>query len=1161
MERGIMSSKLPGDTEDLSGVQGIVAVEDDGRGHATLLTRNEHGLKENVIWHPYWAVADLPKDLKGWPLKKFFKAELQDGETYNFLSSYNSRNLREVLEHHRDTTPRDKDVPGWPAIYHVKSRVQQLMTLSGARMYQGIDLEDVSRLYISVVSTPTGTERGDPAKEAIIAVSLRSSGGMRRDITTCNGSEEELLRGVFDFIEDADPDIIIGHGLLRWDLPALVLRADRFGIDNRLGRDILHSDSLGDAYSMWVSAGAASCRSPMVHIVGRQVIDTELLLRRYDESGQKLLRSYSLIDAASALELSVSGALLSLDELQMAGQDTDRLEAHAREATRLIETVADRLLPPYFHLVRHVPFPLEQAALLGAERMTEAVLVGDHVRQWHGLPHPRSKDRIPGGASEIRLAGLVRNVIGVDISGLYAGLMVDNGIGPSTDRVDAFKSLVKEMTKKRRSLMNEAGKEKSPARRASLKAEADALKLLVNSAWGGLNRDGGLFTDPLAAATVAYLGHEVAYQMLAIIEAEGGQPVLLMTDGVYFAAPPSVKTVADARRLVTRIAKQMPKGIDLRFEGLWSAMFSHSRGNYALVDDNGEIAIKGSVLRSRSLEPFVARFMRDAIKALANEDLAGLRKLYLETRAAVTENRFTVQEFVRSAVLRRTLKEYEVAAGRRQARPEPHVELALRARDDSRLRRYGQGDRVEYYVRKEMKTSPRVGDTTEWDQDHPDHDTSELLKSLDKAARHLSIALSDEDATLVFNHSDRDVDLASVRVAEPKRAGPVLEYHEHLEHAEKIIDVMSRLSEANHAVAALKGKKPIEDGFLDSPPSPDDVRQRHKLWAYSARQAEAPLNFALLTGANHNLTVLDVDVLGGGTVDGFVHQYLSADDMIVRTGGGTNIHAYFHHEPNLRSSAVYLTHGSTKLRIEVKGDRLSATGPGSISPTTGGLYQVISLASAVDDPLEDLLANLTEMPAALIEAIQTAPRAGSSAPSGKRVTAAVAFSASISERTTELRSFITPIVEAGNVGPILAAARTHPPVSEARNRDLVSFCGQVLGLTHGADLGAVLEAYTRCFHDPPLPSDNVHSVADAATRWMSRKVSLNDDIVDLLRRKGPMAERWLAHHLRRDKNVIHKAVEDLIGQRQVFKRGKGRSSKVYPAPQGPSTRRMQSIYR
>ena len=64
-----------------------------------------------------------------------------------------------------------------------------------------------------------------------------------------------------------------------------------------------------------------------------------------------------------------------------------------------------------------------------------------------------------------------------------------------------------------------------------------------------------------------------------------------------------MQTEADGS-LIADLAAISQEGIEIELDGRYPAMFSYKMKNYALLDEQGHLRIKGSGLRSRGLEPF-----------------------------------------------------------------------------------------------------------------------------------------------------------------------------------------------------------------------------------------------------------------------------------------------------------------------------------------------------------------------------------------------------------------------------------------------------------------------------------------------------------------------------------------------------------------------------
>ena len=61
-------------------------------------------------------------------------------------------------------------------------------------------------------------------------------------------------------------------------------------------------------------------------------------------------------------------------------------------------------------------------------------------------------------------------------------------------------------------------------------------------------------------------------------------------------------------------------------------MFSYKMKNYVLLEENGEMTIRGSGLKSRGLERFQRRFMEDFFQLLLTDRREEIPKLYEDYR-------------------------------------------------------------------------------------------------------------------------------------------------------------------------------------------------------------------------------------------------------------------------------------------------------------------------------------------------------------------------------------------------------------------------------------------------------------------------------------------------------------------------------------------------
>jgi DNA polymerase, archaea type len=217
-----------------------------------------------------------------------------------------------------------------------------------------------------------------------------------------------------------------------------------------------------------------------------------------------------------------------------------------------------------------------------------------------------------------------------------------------------------------------------------------AMKTLINAAYGYMGAGTmALFADPEAADTVTRRGRELLDGLLAALRERGVVPIEADTDGVYFAVP-ATWTEQEERALVAAIGAQFPAGIRLEYEGRYKAMLSHAIKNYALLTYDGELIVRGGALRSSRSEPFGERFLRQALLAVMQDDIAGVQRCFQESLQALFQRRLPASEVASQVRLSKSPQAYLAA---RQTHSEGPYEALLAAG----RRQWSVGERVRTY--------------------------------------------------------------------------------------------------------------------------------------------------------------------------------------------------------------------------------------------------------------------------------------------------------------------------------------------------------------------------------------------------------------------------------------------------------------------------------
>jgi uncharacterized protein YdiU (UPF0061 family) len=189
----------------------------------------------------------------------------------------------------------------------------------------------------------------------------------------------------------------------------------------------------------------------------------------------------------------------------------------------------------------------------------------------------------------------------------------------------------------------------------------------------------------------------------------------------------------------------MPEGITVEYGGRYKAMFSYKIKNYALLDCDGKLSIKGSGLRSRGLEKFQRVFLKEMISRLLTDQKEEILHLFQQHLDRMAQHQWDVKMFMKTEMLQESLEKYSEKIRKNERNRGAAYELALRSE-----RRYQPGDQISYYVTGDS-VNVQVYDhcklSREWDPRHPDENVRYYQKKLRDLYKKFSVFLEDEAAS------------------------------------------------------------------------------------------------------------------------------------------------------------------------------------------------------------------------------------------------------------------------------------------------------------------------------------------------------------------------------------------------------------------------------
>ncbi len=570
--------------------------------------------------------------------------------------------------------------------------VQQFLLLTGRTSFGGLAFGDLHRLALDIeVVTSDGFEFPNAARpdDRIVAVGLADSRGFRHVIRGDRLDERALLEALVQIVTERDPDVLEGHNVFRFDLEYLEARARRHGLTLALGRE--GAPLRGRPSRLQVAERSIGYRR--YEAPGRHIVDTWMLAQLHDV-GTRDLPGYGLKQIARHLGLAsddrtyVDAAAIAR-ELREA---PDRLMAYAADDAMETLLLSERFAPPYFAQAQVVPFDYQSTILRGAAAKIDALMLRQSLRRGRAVPAPGAGTSVGGGHVAVVHRGVGRPVLHVDVTSLYPSLMLTHRIAPRADAEGLFLELLERLRDFRVQAKRLARETADPTQAGHFAAMQQAFKILINAFYGYLAFAPGHWNDFEAANRVTAEGRAVINGIMDRLTALGATVLEADTDGVYFV-PPAGHRHEDDETLLAAIADGLPTGIVLELDGRYAAMLSYKAKTYALLDERGQLTLKGSAFRSRGLEPLQRQVIEEVVGLLVAGRGADVKAAIQRWVDDLGARRVALKLLARTETLQEPLETYRerLAAGARNA--SAAYELAL-----ATGRAMQPGDQVSYYV-------------------------------------------------------------------------------------------------------------------------------------------------------------------------------------------------------------------------------------------------------------------------------------------------------------------------------------------------------------------------------------------------------------------------------------------------------------------------------
>lgn len=697
--------------------EGIVAVEPVGEDKMRLFLRHEDRLEtQDEPFTPFLLLED-EKLLQGF--KQPFRFEkFTSTNDYKVLALFERwGNCTKARTYLHKKTRHPASSPQAPYLF-LSDPVHQYLLLTGKTLFKGFTFRDLHRLALDIeTATAPGYGFSNPKREEdrILSIALMDNRGNEEVLFATDYGEGEMLEALGSRITQVDPDVLEGHNLFNFDLEYIVTRARMHGVKLPWGRDGSEPRIRRSRFNV----AERVIDYTRMDIFGRHVVDTLFLLQYYDVAAREL-ESYALKSAARHFGLAApKRTYIEPEKIQWYYEhNPEALKQYNLDDVRETLALSELLANSFFLQTRIFPFSYQNIFVRGNATKINALFLREYIRQRASIPRPGEAEPFAGGYTDVFRHGVVRPVISCDAASLYPSILLSYDLKPSGDSLDVFLPLLRDLRSFRLEAKRQAQMADDPHQEDYLEALQQTFKILVNSFYGYLGTRLHHFSDPHLAGEVTRHGREIIGQMINWIRHEGGEPIEIDTDGIYFVPPSGVKTDKDARDLIERLSQSLPQGIEVEMAGRYEAMFSYKKKNYALLDDQENVIIKGSALRSRGMEKYLREFLSSMIRLLLQDKGEEVQALSKEYLAKLERHEIEISSLAKTETLTESLESYREKVNAKKRNPAATYELALVSG-----RPYRAGDQVSYYVTgkaKRVRVYENSKLTSDYDSGDPD---------------------------------------------------------------------------------------------------------------------------------------------------------------------------------------------------------------------------------------------------------------------------------------------------------------------------------------------------------------------------------------------------------------------------------------------------------
>jgi len=415
------------------------------------------------------------------------------------------------------------------------------------------------------------------------------------------------------------------------------------------------------------------------------------------------------------------------DEICM--QNLEKFFKYSLKDSEITLEIAFSLLPLYFELSHIIGLPLQKTTRMGSGMRVEHLLLRNSYKKNLLIPNKREisqgmeEESFTGGFVLEPEKGLHNNIVVFDFRSLYPSIIISLNIDPLTINCECCKNdqdkniinvnnstywfckkkkgfipeTLKSLVERRVELKNLMKKEENLEKKKILDVQQQALKILVNSAYGYLGFSRARWYSKECAESVTAYGRKYIQYVMDEAKKVNFDVIYGDTDSIFLTKANESKDeiLSDASKFLKYINASLPGMMELDLQGFYPTGIFITKKRYALMEEDERLIVKGLETKRRDWANIAKETQKEVLLLILKEkDVRKAVEFVRKRITALKQGNVRKEDLIIYTKLTRSVDSYI-------QKKEPHVAAVKRAMNKGI--NFEEGDIIAYIVTKNGK--------------------------------------------------------------------------------------------------------------------------------------------------------------------------------------------------------------------------------------------------------------------------------------------------------------------------------------------------------------------------------------------------------------------------------------------------------------------------